>query len=307
MNKLLEFRRRFLSTFPPIFLPKRERKDIIIAGSGRGGTTWLLNIIASLPGYRVIFEPFHPIQCKKEFNSPFSRPYLRAFDENKELENYIKKLLTQRIKNKFINSRNKRFITYQTVIKFIRANLLLDWLYQHFHLPIVFMIRHPCAVVLQRIKLQWGSHLEEFLNQKKLMEDFLAPYEDFIQDIIKEGKKHKEYALMWAIENFIPLKWISNRPWFLITYEELFINRTQLLKKLFQYLGYKYSKKIEKESYKLSSTAAVKDKIEIEKKLILSKWQHELSNEEIKDILDIIEKFEVSLYNSDIIPHKPYF
>ena len=85
MNKLLEFRRRFLSTFPPIFLPKRERKDIIIAGSGRGGTTWLLNIIASLPGYRVIFEPFHPIQCKKEFNSPFSRPYLRAFDENKEL------------------------------------------------------------------------------------------------------------------------------------------------------------------------------------------------------------------------------
>ena len=47
--------------------------------------------------------------------------------------------------------------------------------------------------------------------------------------------------------------------------------------------------------------------MEIEQKLILSKWQHELSNEEIKDILDIIKKFEVSLYNSDIIPHKPYF
>jgi len=169
------------------------------------------------------------------------------------------------------------------------------------------MIRHPCAVVLERIKLRWGSHLDEFLTQKKLMEDFLAPYEDFIQDIIKEGKKHKEYAIMWAIENFIPLKWIPNRPWFLITYEEFFINRTQLLKKLFQYLGYKYSKKIEKESYKPSSTAAAKDKIEIEQKLTLSKWQHELSKQEIKDILDIIEKFEVSLYNSDIIPHKPYF
>jgi len=302
MNRFSEIKRHLLSKFPPILLPNKNRKDLIIAGSGRSGTTWLLNIVSSLPGYRVVFEPFHEKRCKEFFNFLPPRPYLRVNENNEKLKNYITNLLSKRIKNEFINSRNKRFITYQTIIKFIRANLVLDWIYHNFHIPIIFIIRHPCAVVHSFMKLKWDDHLDDFLRQEKLMQDHLAPYENLIWDIKKQNKRHKKYATMWAIENSIVLKSLYFKNWFFITYEELFLNRKIILNKLFQNLGYKYTKKFEKVSYQKSSTAEEAEVIYESRKNALTGWTYELSNEMVKDILDIISKFGIELYCDQPMP-----
>lgn len=302
MSRFSEVRRRLLSKFPPILFPGYRKKDMILAGSGRSGTTWLLNILSSLPGYRVIFEPFHENNCEVSFLPP--RPYVRPYDKNKELVNYINTLLSKRIKNEFINSQNKKLIAYQTIIKFIRANLALDWISRNFQVPIIFMIRHPCAVVLSRIKLNWGSHLNEFLRQKELMQDYLAPYESLIWNVHNGNKEHEKYALMWAIENSIPLKLLPNRQnWCLVTYEELFLNRKPVLSNLLRHLGHNYNKAIEAASYQKSYTVR-EHAMDYNKASILSRWTEELSKEMTRDILDIAAKFEIRLYDEQPIPRK---
>lgn len=52
----------------------------------------------------------------------------------------------------------------------------LKWLRIRFpKVPLLFILRHPCAVVLSRKELGWpaDSDLEPFLQQESLIEDFL--------------------------------------------------------------------------------------------------------------------------------------
>ncbi|HZM95343.1 MAG TPA: hypothetical protein VFB92_18065 [Vicinamibacterales bacterium] len=46
-----------------------HRKSIFLAGTGRGGGTWLSEIINQNNEYRLVFEPFHPKRA------PWMKPF----------------------------------------------------------------------------------------------------------------------------------------------------------------------------------------------------------------------------------------
>ena len=50
------------------------------------------------------------------------------------------------------------------LVKDIRVNGLLGWIDKNFHCSIVYIIRHPCAVIASRLKLKWETHIEAFLG-----------------------------------------------------------------------------------------------------------------------------------------------
>ena len=50
---------------------------IIVAGTPRSGSTWIMGLLGWLPGYTTLFEPLHPNWFRGSYNSGFRpRTYL---------------------------------------------------------------------------------------------------------------------------------------------------------------------------------------------------------------------------------------
>ena len=106
------------------------------------------------------------------------------------------------------NLHRYRFWARQRVIKIIKANLCLPWLQSKFHSKIVFLKRHPCAVLASRIKMNWHPSLDYYRNQPNLSRDFLAAREGLFRGATTRPKK---LALLWCIENSVPEQQIRDR------------------------------------------------------------------------------------------------
>ena len=156
----------------------------IVAGYGRSGTTWVLDVLAQANGLRTIFEPLHPQAIARA--APHAHQYLGRHDEDESLKALFEHFLfgdvhsiwaDYRIRTGWLNPRleklrswkdvksagsrfgrgRKYYFRYrnqrhrpQRIIKVIRGNMMIGWLQRTFDARVVFMVRHPAAVVLSQ-------------------------------------------------------------------------------------------------------------------------------------------------------------
>jgi Sulfotransferase family len=152
-----------------------HRRSVFLAGSGRSGTTWLSEIINHRRGYRYVFEPFNP-RVVGPFGHFRTKQYLRPDDQRKEFLEPARLALTGGLRDPWTDRFNGRIVARRRLIKDIRANLLLGWMRANFPgMPIILLLRHPCAVVVSRLALGWRDNLSETMEQRELVEDFLVP------------------------------------------------------------------------------------------------------------------------------------
>jgi hypothetical protein len=216
-------------------LGKGDHTDsVFLAGSGRSGTTWLSRVINHGGGYRYVFEPFNParvgaVGCFR------SKQYLRPDDAREEFLGPARLVLTGELKDPWADRFNGKLVARRRLIKDIRANLLLGWMRAHFPgMPIVLLLRHPCAVVASRISLGWRDNLEETMEQEYLVEDFLQPME---AEIRAAGDDFERHLFLWCIDNFVPLRQFGTGEIHLAFYENLLMNPKDELQSLFTFLG----------------------------------------------------------------------
>jgi hypothetical protein len=216
-------------------LGKEDHKDsVFLAGSGRSGTTWLSEVINHKGGYRYVFEPFNPDRISA-FEHFRSKQYLRLDDAREEFLEPARLVLTGALKNSWTDRFNRTFVARRRLIKDIRANLLLGWMRANFPgMPIVLLIRHPCAVVASRLALGWKDNLDETMAQEELVEDFLAPMEAEIRVARDDFERH---LILWCIDNYVPLQQVAPGEIHLTFYENLLMNPEDELQSLLGFLG----------------------------------------------------------------------
>jgi Sulfotransferase domain len=209
------------------------RNTIVLAGSGRGGTTWIAEIINYANEYRFIFEPFQPehVGLVHEFRS---RQYLRPSDEASSYLDVARTVLSGRFRHPWTDQYNRRFQSTRRLVKDIRVNLILKWMQAHFpEIPIVLLLRHPCAVVASRLSLEWGTELSVFLEQPQLMADWLEPYRSVLSETSDPFERH---ILRWCVETWIPLKQFRTGEIHVAFYEEFCEEPERAVTGLFQFL-----------------------------------------------------------------------
>jgi hypothetical protein len=212
------------------------RKSILVAGTARSGTTWLGDLIAMQIPCRVMFEPFNP-DLVPQYRSFHYFQYMRPDQENPELHAYAQKLFSGEIRNRWIDHRNEHLFPKYRLIKEIRANLALKWLHDYFtQVPILFIVRHPCAVVSSRMELGWATDIDllPFLSQPDLIQDFLVPFIDLIKGAKTDEEKH---AVIWSISNLVPLRQFKTGEWKIVRYEDLCTKTEAELSSVFEFLG----------------------------------------------------------------------
>jgi hypothetical protein len=173
-----------------------------------------------------------------------------------------------------------------TVIKEIRANLMLGWLSENFPIRIVFVTRHPCAVVGSRMRLGWDVDTERILVQPELLDEFLSPFEG----IIREAKSTiSQHAVNWCVENLIPLHQIRHYGWLWTAYEAFVADPEGTFDRLFSYFGLPNTGTIDRVIAQRVSTPSTTSGG-------VTGWHHPLTLSEGEEVLSICNSFGIFLY-----------
>lgn len=277
------------------------RRSILVAGTARSGTTWLGDILASQVPSRILFEPFNP-DLVPEYRGFHYFQYLRPGMENPRFRAFAHRIFTGEIRNRWIDRQNERIRPGYRIIKEIRINLALKWLHDNFpEVPIILLLRHPCAVVASRMDLGWATDadIQPFLSQPDLVADHLAPCMDLIKTAKTDEEKH---AIIWSVSNLVPLKQFEPNEIKVVYYENLCTQPEIELPAIFASLGQAYQDMkngtLDLPSQTTRVTSAVvhgRDKI--------SSWKEKLTSGKIKNILQIVDAFGLGyLYDESIYP-----
>ena len=119
--------RQFANT---LFIDRtKPAQTVVLYSSGRSGSTWLSDLLHSLPRTRLIFEPFHPRHGVKDL-VPYRYCYLEPSSPEPVLERAYAGLLKGAITTRWVEQLNDPacFVYDRRLVKLVRANLLFPWL-----------------------------------------------------------------------------------------------------------------------------------------------------------------------------------
>jgi hypothetical protein len=277
--------------------------SVVLAGRGRSGTTWMVDLLNHHNDYRIIFEPFNPEQVAmcRHFGR---RKYLRESSRDPRFLEPVAAILTGRFRSAWSDSQNRRlFLARRRLIKTVRATLFLRWLKSCYPaVPVVLAMRHPCAVVSSALRLGWDPAIPDLLAQEDLVDDFLAPYLD---RILGAGDDFERHMFAWCIEHYVVLKQFRPGEIYLLFWENLCDQPERELEQVFDFLGKQYDGRSGAGLRQPSSTTSKKTRGAIASgRNLVGLWQTEVSREQVKRSLEILSIFGLDqIYSDDSRPY----
>lgn len=207
---------------------------VFVAGSGRSGTTWLADAINYRREYRLVFEPFHPGKVR-EVSGFGWRQYLRPEDRREEYLEPARRVLSGAVRDGWVDRFHRTFVARRRIVKDVRANLMLGWLCENFpEMPMVLILRHPCAVVESQMALGWRDILDETLEQRDLVKDHLEP---LLDEALAVRDPFDRRVFLWCVENYVPLRQLAPNRIHVVFYENLLTDPATEQRRLFGRLG----------------------------------------------------------------------
>ena len=278
---------------------KNINNTIIVAGVGRSGTTLLAETINYDNQFRLMFEPFNKYKVKalSELNY---RLYIPHLNNDEKLKEKYYKILSGDLRNSWVDQYNKKLFCNKRIIKEIRINQSLKWVKLNFpEIPIVYIVRHPCAVTLSKLRLNWDDHLFEYIGQIELVNDHLKPYIDIINSAKTAYEKH---LIMWCIENSIVLNSFKEKEISIIFYEHLITHPVKSMEKIYKYLNLNFNNKIIDTLSKPSLQANPQSAISRAKNII-NDWTNYVDDKQKQYTKNILNEYNLDqLYTLDPLP-----
>ena len=263
---------------------------IIINGSIRSGTTWILEVISKSKLYFPIFEPDNHYADAIKYKLRYK--FLDPANNNPPIDTFFHLLLSGEL-NKlkvdspysnnllkkyyylrrdiryFIKNRNKA-----PIIKFTRAHLFLNYLFKLYNTRNIVVFRHPCAVTWSAYTKNYlVSDYEELLDDRQI--ELFDKYPGFFDKVDRSlclldykklwnknvsqfERKSMIYIINWAFVNsFLINDVISNGLKVLpVYYEELFQNPSKGFKIIADYLGIDLDDRMTNQIFQKSSSSS---------------------------------------------------
>jgi len=161
------------------------------------------------------------------------------------------------------------------------------------------LLRHPCAVANSRSTLGWDSHLDDFLAQHELVNDFLGPLR---KEMENAETLFEQQVFMWCVENYIPLKQFNENEILVVFYEHLNRNPQVEIERIMGFLGKSFSPDLLAKVSK-PSTESRKDSAIISGDDPISSWRKSVSDQQVKKAVEILSLFGMhKIYNEGDLP-----
>ncbi len=290
---------------------------IIVLSFGRSGSTWISDIISKNLGGLLLFEPLHPETC------PFAEDacYGDGWQLDRRLRPFFEKVLAKTYRNRWL-LRNHLFQPLESVsqtyvdmiweetrilgFKEIRANYMIDWLINTLNARIVYLVRHPAAVIasLRRRKNFWNEfgfekHWELFQTHvvhHPRYQDVLQPYQKYIADAHSRPQKE---AVMWSVSHKLASAAMHKRRLPIFYYEDFYTRPFATTRKLIRYVGGN-PEAIHPAHIFVPSMTTIRtvhgltsSESDFASKGWAIFWEDILSPQELSEIMDIVHAFEL--------------
>ncbi|MFO0792868.1 MAG: sulfotransferase [Candidatus Brocadiaceae bacterium] len=302
---------------------------ILVTGSHRSGTTWVGAMLAISPPVIYVPEVFnvdHGVLHKRDIfkywftyideenEHKFRDTLENVFRVNYGLKYYIGMNTPDgRSDLSGVRGRLKLASKFLTGIGYHKRALLKDpialfsaeWLAKEFAMDIVVLIRHPCAFVQSLQRVNWRFNFNNFLEQKKLMERYLYPFEEELRekhtDIITEG------ALLWKCLHHVIALYKNKYPnWIFRRLEDVSMNPVDEFRTMSNRLNIPFTRTMEKNILKYSDPSnpaeASRDvvfSLKRDSKTAVKIWKKRLSEKEVARIRKKVGEVAYNFYSEE--------
>ncbi|MBN1598317.1 MAG: sulfotransferase [Bacteroidales bacterium] len=297
------------------------KKDIIVTGSHRSGSTWVGNVLCATGELLYIHEPFNPINIKTN-RAPLNYwfEYLSADDNTERQESFMKYLKEYKTFRPFMLPRQllqteklrdyaglilqqvRKLFKERAVYKDPIAIFSAEWMYEIMNFDIVVIIRHPAAFTQSLKSVGWFHDFTHFTQQEKLMVTIPSVYQNDIDRILSDGKMKAniiEHAvLLWNIIHNRIHEYRQKHPeWIFVRHEDLSNNPVELFAEIYNKLEINFSNRAR--SYiKKTTESSRQSKLKRDSRSNITKWKKMLSEEEIEFIREKTKSVSDLFYNN---------
>jgi len=197
-------------------------KNIFLFATARGGSTWVMEIIASQPGMKYSDEPFNIRRDDVGRTGLFPdwESVMPDTGDPERIVGYLNALAHGRYR--YMNPRpfrrNHRLLTDRIVFKIHELEHLVGFIAERWHGSILYLLRHPIPTTLSR---RVFPRLDLFLRSDYyagLLGDGAGLEE--IRALGARGTHLQRGTVSWCYENLIPLRFCDFDA-LVVTYEEL--------------------------------------------------------------------------------------
>ncbi len=278
------------------------RQNIFLFSTPRSGSTWLMELIWSQPGFKACNEPL-------DLRNPMMRRYsgianwLELYNQNASpaLQRYFQALCEGRLHAMDpVPFRGfYRPVTHRIVFKIINGGEdRINWFRDTFNGQIVYLIRHPIAVGLSReyyprLQAQVESDYRRHFSKEQI---------DIARCILESGSRLEQGVLAWCLENAVPLR-MATDDWLVIAYEELVCDPQPVIVHLAERLAlpepeHMLSRLAIPSAVKAKSNAETQQALErrTDRRWLVEKWRSHVSEHEERRAMEILAHFQLDIY-----------
>ncbi len=288
---------------------RKNENIIIVSGTPRGGTTILAESLIKTLEIPLIWEPLQPWILNGYMNGfdkelggiPYipkdaeweeAKAYFNAVFQGKYLSNSMIDRLSH-VRNWHVNGR---------LIKMVRANMLLPWAAKNFNCKIIYIVRHPCAVISSQIKHSKFDEVTINFKYENLLKARYGEYFKPFQDKLTVGLSQIELlAHKWALSNSIPLSENNATDWITVSYESLVTNPVFEAKRIAEYLESDIKEPL-LNNLNTPSSSLNRPEASFDMNKQLGIWKERLTQGQIDLIHEIIRDYGLTMYSEDPEP-----
>jgi hypothetical protein len=285
-------------------------QNIFLFSTPRSGSTWLMELIWSQPGFKACNEPL-------DLRNPMVRKYLGisnwvelySQEAIPSLHHYFLALC-----NGYLHAMDPvpfrdlyRPVTHRIIFKIINGGEdRINWFRDTFNGQIIYLIRHPIAVSLSReylprVQAQLASDYRRHFSVEQIK---------IAQRILENGTELEQGVLAWCLENAVPLRMASN-DWLIVPYEELVVAPQPLIAQMAERLALPEPEQM---LSRLAIPSAVKAKSNPEtqqalergtnRRWLAEKWRSHVSKREERQVMEILAHFQLDVYQAgELLPN----
>lgn len=293
-----------------------SKSNVFIFSSPRSGSTWLMELIRTQPGFKSCEEPLN-------LRNPDVGQHLgltdwdQLYDEN--AANYFHTYFegfcngTMRFMNGNPLKAHHRFGTNRIVFKILHGGEdRIGWFAEQFNGRILLLLRHPLAVTISR---ESYPRLNTFLNSD-YQKHLTTVQKQLSLDIIQNGTLLEKGVLSWCLQNAIPLNHATD-DWVILTYEQLVLDPAPLIHHVAKMADLPNPERMLTQlhqpsaSYRKSDeetrTLLAAEQPQNRQKMV-NKWRKKVDKEAGVTAMQILSQFNLSIYSyEEDLPEEKYW
>lgn len=279
------------------------RDTILVLGWARSGTTWLAEVLSTIPRSAILFEPLHTARVPEAAAAGFPVEDILLPGEGSAAQRlFMERVLRGRVLNWWTCSANplSRAIRPKVwIVKEIAANYLIEWILGTFAIQrAMLIVRHPCATIASRMAQGWAPNAVQFkVKNAEVRRKF--PHLDPLCRNLKDP--FEVMAARWCLMNYLPLS-LHPRPFHLIAYESLATRGVRDLESAFVDWGLAMPPAIEQSLGRASATTKSDASDGLVHRRPIDQWKRTLTADQVDRILGVVRDFGMDFYTKDPEP-----